>query len=253
MGNDEGPAGGFPAPVCPHLGRTGLPTHRIRETEARESGEAPYFPCRGSGQAVTPYPQQAHLTLATLPCPIGVKQSLLAKVGSVSTSGIGSATPHSQLHRGYRQPSAMTRKPGGPKHPALHLASAHLRAWGVLRVCFPSHPPGKLSRILASPEGTASTSPVELLMPLPLHTALASSLGPRALGSRLILVHPCVQGPQRSSFGGCREGSTDGWMHCRYNKTSPCTGLNNHLQYLLVRPDGGKVRLGVIETLPPTP
>ena len=96
MGNDEGSAGGFPAHVCPHLGRTGLPTHRIRETEAKESGEAPYFPCRGSGQAVTPHPQQAHLTLASLSCPIRVKQSLLAKVGSVSTSGVG---PHSQLHR----------------------------------------------------------------------------------------------------------------------------------------------------------
>lgn len=105
MGNDEG----FPVSVCPHLGRTGLPIHRIREIEARQRGEA---------HATMECKTDQHIPLlVALPCPIGIRQTLLCNVGYVNMFILKSETlTNSFICHPISQISATTRrKPRGPK------------------------------------------------------------------------------------------------------------------------------------------
>lgn len=136
MGNDEGPAGGFPAPVCPHLGRTGLLTHIIREIEAKQRRGGSPLPVWGECTDTHITAPPSRLAPPRPACyssrssmPVGAKQIPLAKVGSVGVISLGSETPTNI--GGYRQISAMTRKkPGGPKipHPASGLRQS--LCWG---------------------------------------------------------------------------------------------------------------------------
>lgn len=111
MGNDEGQDRCYPVAVCPHLGRTGLLTHKIRELEARQREEAG---CPGGNRQTdtspSSIPSLAHQSQADL----AVCQNAQPWLKTLPSSLICNETCHISARA--------RRKPESPKYPTPHWA-----------------------------------------------------------------------------------------------------------------------------------
>lgn len=122
MGNAEGQEGCFPVAVCPHLGRTGLLTHKIRELEARQREEDG---CPGgNGQTNTSpssIPSLAHRSPADPAADSGVCPKAPPCLKTLANSPVWNETAKFLPQRGGSQRALNTPHPTGPRHSGLEM------------------------------------------------------------------------------------------------------------------------------------